>query len=129
MLDSQSNIVSAIGYIIRFTVYFYDAGIRFIVASRSELASHPLSAPLTEYLFPQIVNTTYVSTDSSPSLFYLNHPLSFIPESKLNYFTVWENAITVIVNNPNKNRFKQIKAIANQSRSNYADHLFHENYG
>lgn len=33
------------------------------------------------------------------------------------------------VNNPNKNQFKQIKAIANQSRSNYADHLFDENYG
>lgn len=94
MLDSQSDIVSAIGYIIRFTVYFYDVGIRFIVASRSESASHPLSAPLTEYLFPQIVNIAqYVSLDSSPSLFYPNHLLSFFPESKLHYFTVWENGI------------------------------------
>lgn len=33
------------------------------------------------------------------------------------------------VNNPNKNQFKQIKGIANQSRSNYADLLFDENYG
>lgn len=93
-MDSQSDIVSAIGYIIRFTVYFYEVGIRFIVASRSESASHPLSAPLTEYLFPQIVNTAqYVSPDSSPLSFFLNHLLSFIPDSKLNYFTVWENAI------------------------------------